>query len=661
MSGRQDNQGRHEHRGFARYGRYLGGPDPLAPPVDIADALADIGREVMEGTSLRRALQEYLRRGGRDRGLDDLARQVARKRSELLRRHKLDGTLSEIRELLDRAVLAERKQLARDLDDDARFAEMQLENLPSRTSEAVNELRDYQWRSPEARQAYQQIADLMGREALDQRFAGMKQALQNATEADRQAVNEMLADLNQLLEAHARGEDTDQQFADFMAKHGEFFPENPQTIDELLDALAQRAAAARRMRNSLTPEQRAELDALTEQAFGSPELSQALSRLDNNLMNLRPDQDWWGEEGFEGEQGLGMGEATGVMQQLSELDQLSEQLSQEYAGASLDDIDLDTLMRQLGAEAGVDAQRLRDLEKALRDSGYLERGSDDVLRLSPRAMRQLGKTLLKDVADRIAGRGGQRDTRTAGAAGERTGSSRAWEFGDTEPWDVTRTVSNAVARTVAEGGDPRAGVRLGLDDVEVTETEARTRAAVALLVDTSFSMVMEGRWLPMKQTALALHQLITTRFRGDELTLIGFGREAMAMDIAELTALPGARSQGTNLHHALMLANRFFRRNPTAQPVLLIVTDGEPTAHLEPDGEAYFDYPPAPHTIAVTVQELDAAMRLGSQITFFRLGGDPGLERFLDELARRVEGRVVAPQLDDLGAAVVGSYLSDRG
>ncbi len=254
MSGRQDNQGRHEHRGFARYGRYLGGPDPLAPPVDIADALADIGREVMEGTSLRRALQEYLRRGGRDRGLDDLARQVARKRSELLRRHKLDGTLSEIRELLDRAVLAERKQLARDLDDDARFAEMQLENLPSRTSEAVNELRDYQWRSPEARQAYQQIADLMGREALDQRFAGMKQALQNATEADRQAVNEMLADLNQLLEAHARGgEDTDQQFADFMAKHGEFFPENPQTIDELLDALAQRAAAARRMRNSLTP------------------------------------------------------------------------------------------------------------------------------------------------------------------------------------------------------------------------------------------------------------------------------------------------------------------------------------------------------------------------------------------------------------------------
>ncbi|HHV20381.1 MAG TPA: VWA domain-containing protein [Propionibacterium sp.] len=646
----------------ARYGRYRGGPDPLAPPVDLAEALEHIGREVMDGSSPERAMREYLRRGTRSQtGLDDLARQVARKRQQLLQRHRLDGTLEEIRELLDQAVLAERKQLARDLDDDARFAEMRMENLPPQTAAAVNELRDYDWRSSEAREAYQKIADLIGRESLDQRFAGMKQALENATDEDRARVNEMLQDLNELLEAHARGEDTDQQFRDFMAKHGEFFPEQPQNIDELLDALAQRAAAAQRMRNSLSPDQRAELDALAAQAFGSPELMESLTRLDQNLMALRPGEDWDGSEEFEGQQGMGLGEATGMMQELAELDELGEQLSQQYAGAALDDVDLEMLGRHLGDQAAVDARTLAELEKALREHGYLQRGSDNTLRLSPKAMRQLGKALLRDVAERLSGRTGNRDTRTAGAAGERTGSSRPWEFGDTEPWDVTRTVANAVQRTVAEGGDASRGVRLGVGDIEVTETEARTQAAVALLVDTSFSMAIEGRWVPMKRTGLALHHLISTRFRGDAMTVIGFGRTAGTLDIAELTALQTNYGiQGTNLHHALLLANRFFRRHPSAQPVLLVVTDGEPTAHLEPDGEAYFDYPPSQYTLSVTVNELDAAMRLGAQTTFFRLGDDPGLARFTEALARRVEGRVIAPELDDLGAAVVGSYLSDR-
>jgi uncharacterized protein with von Willebrand factor type A (vWA) domain len=646
----------------SRYGRYRGGPDPLAPPVDLAEALEAIGRDVMDGTSPERAMREFLRRGRRGRtGLDDLARGVARKRQQLLQKHRLDGTLQEVRELLDQAVLAERKQLARDLDDDARFAELQLENLPAQTAAAVNELQDYPWRSSEAREAYQKIADLMGRESLDQRFAGMKQALENATDEDRAAVNEMLRDLNELLEAHRRGEDTQQQFDDFMTKHGDFFPENPRNVDELLDSLAKRAAAAQRMRNSLSPEQRAELDALAAQAFGSPELMESLGRLDSNLMALRPGEDWTGGEEFKGQQGVGLGEAAGLMQDLAELDQLGDQLGQQYAGAALDDVDLEALDRQLGPEAAVDARRLTELERALRDSGYLRRGSDNRLRLSPKAMRQLGKALLKDVAERLAGRDGQRDTRTAGAAGERTGSTRSWEFGDTEPWDVTRTVTNAVQRIVAGGGDPRRGVRLGIADVEVTETEARTRAAVALLVDTSFSMAIEGRWVPMKQTALALHHLISTRFRGDELSVIGFGREAVTMDITELTALETNWGlQGTNLHHGLLLANRFFRRHPTAQPVLLVVTDGEPTAHLEPDGEAYFDYPPSRYTLAVTVQELESSLRLGAQTTFFRLGEDPGLARFLDALARRVQGRVIAPEVDELGAAVVGSYLGDR-
>ncbi len=644
----------------ARYGRFTGG-DPLAAPVDLAEALDAIGQDVMAGYSPERAMREYLRRGSRDRtGLDDLARQVAARRRDLLERHQLDGTMQEVKELLDHAVLEERKQLARDLDDDARFAEMQIENLSPSTAAAVSELSDYAWRSREARADYEKIKDLLGRELLEQRFEGMKQALENATDEDRAAVNEMLRDLNELLAAHRRGEDTPEQFDEFMDKHGDYFPENPQNIDELLNSLAQRAAAAQRMRNSMTQEQRDELDALATQAFGSPELMDSLSELDSNLQALRPGEDWGGSERFDGEQGIGLGDGTGVLQDLAELDALSEQLSQSYGGARMDDLDLDKLSRQLGEEAAVDARTLQELEKALRETGYLKKGSDGQLKLSPKAMRQLGKALLRDVAQRMSGRQGQRDVRQSGAAGERSGATREWAFGDTEPWDVTRTVTNAVIRTVSEGGSAREGVRLDIRDVEVTETEARTQACVALLVDTSFSMAMDGRWVPMKRTALALHTLIKSRFRGDALQLIGFGRHAEVMEIEQLTALDAMWAKGTNLHHALLLANRHFRKHPNAQPVLLIVTDGEPTSHLEPDGEVYFSYPPHPLTVAYAVRELDNAGRLGAQTTFFRLGEDPGLARFIDSMARRVDGRVVAPELDDLGAAVVGSYLGSR-
>jgi len=652
--------GRHQG-GRTRYGRYAGG-DPLAPPVDLAEALDAIGEDVMAGYSPERAMREFLRRGGRTQtGLDDLAAQVAARRRELLRQHRLDGTMQEVRELLDRAVLDERKQLARDLDDDARFAEVRLDALPASTAAAVTELADYPWRSPSARAAYEQIKDLLGRELLDQRFAGMKQALENATDEDRQAVADMIEDLNDLLEKHARGEDTPEDFERFMDAHGDFFPERPRDVDELVDALSARAAAAQRMLNSMTAEQRRELMELSAQAFGSPALMDALSRLDATLQALRPGEDWSGSERFGGQEGLGLGDGTGVLQDLAELDALADQLSQSYNGARMDDVDLDALARQLGNDAAVDARTLAELERALRESGYLKRGSDGQLRLSPKAMRRLGKELLRDVARRMSGRQGQRENRQAGAAGELSGASREWTFGDTEPWDVTRSLTNAVRRTVAVGGDPRRELRLDVRDVEVHETEARTQAAVALLVDTSFSMAMDGRWLPMKRTALALHTLVRSRFRGDHLQLIAFSRAAQVMDIDELTALDAMWDKGTNLHHALLLANRHFRRHPSAQPVLLIVTDGEPTSHLEPDGEVFFAYPPHPLTIAYAVRELETAGRLGAQTTFFRLGEDPGLARFVESMARRVDGRVVAPELDDLGAAVVGSYLGGRG
>ncbi len=653
-------------RHSSRYSAYTGGPDPLAPPVDLREALEQIGQDVMAGTSPRRALSELLRRGTKNMpGADRLAAEANRRRRELLQRNNLDGTLQEIKKLLDEAVLAERKELARALDDNARFGELQLDALSPSPAKAVQELSDYDWRSSEAREKYEQIKDLLGREMLDQRFAGMKQALEGATDEDRQRVGEMLDDLNDLLDKHARGEDTSADFEEFMHKHGEFFPENPRNVDELLDSLAKRAAAAQRFRNSLSADQRAELDALAQQAFGSPALMQALGRLDAHLQAARPGEDWDGSAQFSGDNPLGMGEGAQALADIGELEQLAEQLSQSYPGATMDDVDLDALARQLGDEAAIDAQTLAELERALVNQGFLDRGSDGQWRLSPMAMRRLGETALRDVAQQLSGRRGERDHRRAGAAGELTGATRPWQFGDTEPWNVTRTLTNAVLRqagTLADG--PTSAIHITVDDVEVSETETRTQAAVALLVDTSFSMVMENRWLPMKRTALALDHLVRTRFRSDALQIIAFGRYARTITTAELMGLEGVYEQGTNLHHALALAGRHLRRHPNAQPVLLVVTDGEPTAHLEDfDGDGtsvFFDYPPHPRTIAHTVRGFDDMARLGAQVTIFRLGSDPGLARFIDQVARRVEGRVVVPDLDGLGAAVVGDYLRSR-
>src|SRR5450755_59824 len=627
---------RARRRGYF-YGPYVDGPDPLAPPLDLRAALDRIGRDVMEGGSPRQALRELLRQGTPGRpGLDDLTRRLRERRRDLQRTNRIDGTLQEVRELLDRALTAERAALARQDSADARFRELDLETLPDNTGRAVRALADYDWQSADARQAYQQIQDLLGRELLDQRFSDLEQA----TSQDAQRIAEMLDDLNALLEAHAAGADTTSQFQDFMNRHGGYFPENPQTVDELVDLLAARSAAAQRMMQSLSPEQRAELADLTQQAFGDPRLGNSLGRLDALLQDLRPGADWSGSERFRGDNPMGLGEATRALEELGRLEELTGQLGQSYPGAEMDDIDLEALAAALGEQARADVETLAALERELREQGVFERAPDGSLRLSPKALRRLGESALRDVVDKLAARGGERATRRSGSAGEPTGASRPWAFGDTESWNVPRTLLNAQLRQA--GGDGRV---MDVADVEVVETERRTRAVVALCVDTSWSMVQDGRWLPMKRTALALHQLISTRFRTDALQLITFGRGAQRVELGKLIGLEGVYEQGTNLHHALLLAGQHLHRHPEAVPVVLVVTDGEPTAHVDADGGLIFAYPPRPETLQLTVAELDRLTARRAAITFFVLGGEPRLARFMDALARRCHGRVVAPDL----------------
>ncbi|TQS46523.1 vWA domain-containing protein [Cryptosporangium phraense] len=641
-----------------RYGRWAGGADPLAPPFDVREALDGIGDDILAGSTPTDALRRLLQRG-RDglQGLDDLRRQLRRRREQLRRSGRLDGTLEQVRELLDQALEAEKRALFADPGDMARFEEAELDALPSETASAVRALADRQWKSPEAAQKYQEIQDLLRREVLDSQFAGMKNALQNASPEDMARVRDMMADLNELLSKHARGEAGQQDLDQFLDKHGEFFPDRPNSIDELIDQLARRAAAAQRMMDGLTADQRAELGDLMDQMLGGDiGLSAEMERLNQQLRAARPDLRWGGDPRMQGQEGMGMGDATSAVAELSDVESLDRQLGQQYAGAGLDDVDEELVQRALGREAVDDLNNLRRIERELSRQGWLQNRNGQ-LELAPKALRRLGATALKRVFAQLHdGPRGDHDIPDAGAAGELTGSSRAWQFGDTQPLDVVRTVRNAVLRT----GPSSTGVRLTVDDFEVVETERRSRAAVALLVDLSYSMELNGTWGSAKSTALALHHLVTTRYPQDSIELIGFSQYARTLRPAELAGLDFDPVQGTNLQHALMLARRHLSRHSDAEPILLVVTDGEPTAHLERDGEAVFMWPPMPETLALTLAEVDRATRAGVAINVFMLGEDPRLIEFMTEVARRNGGRIFTSDAENLGEYVVSDFLKRR-
>lgn len=642
-----------------RYGPWRSGPDPLAPPFDVRAAVDELGRDVLAGGSLRDALRDLLRRGSAtNAGLDDLLEQVRRRRADLQRSGRLAGTLERVRELLDEALSAERAALSADPSEDARFREARLEAVPTDPARAVTDLESYDWRSNAARRAYQEIRRMLQQDVLDQQFRGVREALQGDDPEAAQRLRDMLAGLNALLSAHARGEDTADRFREFMDRHAEFFPEQPKDVDELIDLLAQRAAAAERFMRSLTPEQRDELARLVHDALQDLDLASELSQLRDNLRALRPGLDWSSRADVDGAEPLSYGQGTGIIAELADLDALVEQLAQQHPGATLDDVDVDALERQLGPAAVRDLHALRSLQRELERQGWLTRDRDG-LHLTPKALRRLGQTALRRVFAQLNARGqGDHEMPDAGAAGDPTGAWREWRFGDEQPIDVVRTVQHAVLRTA--GNRHGHSVALDVDDFAIVETEQRATAAVALCVDLSFSMVQEGRWGPMKQTAIALHHLMSTRFRQDALEIIGFNRWAARLSAPALAGIEPDWIQGTNLHHALLLAGRFLHRHPDAEPVVLVVTDGEPTAHLEDDGEAFFDWPPHPATIRRTIAEIDALTRYGATINVFMLGEDSGLQRFVDAVARRNGGRVFTPSTDRLGEYVVSDYLRAR-
>ena len=659
-----------------RYGQYRDGPDPLTPPYDARLALDELGDAVLGGSDPAAALRDLLRRGmGGERGLDDMLRRVRERQREVRSRGRLDGILEQARALLDTAIGQERAELFPDPGDEARMREAELDSLPSDTAQAIRRLADYDWRSAAARDTFEQLKDLLRRQVLDSQFRGMKDVLEGPDPESMQHVKDMLAELNQMLEADARGEHTQQDFDAFMDSYGDLFPDRPANLEELVDALVRRAMAAQRLMSSLSPDQRDELAGLMQQTLSDAGLAAEMARLADALRARRPELDMasWPGETMTGDSPLGLGDATTALADLADLAELETALRQDYPGARLDDIDEDAVRRALGRAAVDDMEALRQTERELERQGYLQRSAGK-LELTPKAVRRLGETALRRVfAELPEGGYGDHEQRDAGQAGEYTGATRPWQFGDEQAIDAPATVRNALLRDATafrrrpreeqdphhgEGDPPR--VRLSAQDFEVEETERRASAAVCLLVDLSYSMAIRGTWGAAKQTALALHALVRSRFPQDSIQVIGFSNYARELRETDLAGLGWDMVQGTNLHHALVLAGRYLDRRPEHDPVVLIVTDGEPTAHLRRDGQSWFDWPPAPETLELTLAEVDKMTRRRASLNIFMLVDDERLTAFVDEVARRNGGRVLRAQPERLGEYVVKDFLRTR-
>ncbi|GGK67867.1 hypothetical protein Ppa06_29020 [Planomonospora parontospora subsp. parontospora] len=647
-----------------RYGEYRDGPDPLAPPYDVRAALDQMGDAILSGSNPGHALRDLLKQGlpGAEnrRGLDDLLREVRRRRRELRERGRLDGTLERARALLDKAIGQERAELFPDPSDDARFRESVLDGVPDDPAGAIQSLGSYDWRSAAARRTFEELRDLLRRDVLDSQFRGMRQALADPDPAALERVREMMTALNDMLDRDARGEHTQSDFDDFMSKYGNMFPESPRNLEELVDALARRAAATQRLLASLTPAQREELAGLINQALEQAGLADQMRRLGESLQSRRPDLAWNTPERLGGDEPLGMADAVTALDELADLTQLEAALRQDYPGARLDDVDEAAIRRALGRSAVDDLRALRQIERELEQQGYLQRRRGR-LELTPKAVRRLGETALRRVfASLESGRRGDHDQVDAGAAGELTGSTRPWRFGDEQPIDVVRTVVNAVRRGPGRAGERSGAVALSVDDFEVAETERRTAAAVCLLVDLSYSMALRGTWAAAKQTAMALQALVSSKFPQDSVQIVGFSNYARVLQPDELAGLEWDMVQGTNLHHALLIAGRHLDRHPDFEPVVLVVTDGEPTSHLRRNGTYAFEWPPTRETLELTLAEVDKMTRRRATLNVFMLAEDERLKEFVDEVARRNGGRVFSPSADRLGEYVVSDFLRTR-
>lgn len=646
----------------ARYARWSGTQDPFPAAVSADAVMEGVSEDLLAGYTPDQALSRLLRRGlSGTEGLRDLRRRVEEARRRELERMGLEGPLRRVEERLGRIIDRERTALDFAADEAAAAVRRdQLDQLPADTGARLGALGDYDWADAQAGADFRALVDDLRRDVAEATFGRLAGSLGSMSGADLERTQDLLADLNAMIAARERGEDVTDDFARFRQRHGDLLPGEFETLDDLLGELARRMAAMSQLMAGLDPDQRAQLEAMAGQLLGDLDLAFQASQLAQALRRLYPELGW--NEGVAGAMPGGRDTASLTatvdwVEHLRAYEDLAAALGQAYPGARLEDIDEEALRRALGEDAARSLRALREIERVLEEAGAAQRRGG-ALELTSRGVRRLGERTLARIFERaVAGPVGTHRAQGAGGDGELTGSTRPLAYGDPFRLDVARTLYNAIAR----GGRQRVGPGVQLDpqDFELAEAERRVRATTVLLLDMSFSMPLRGNWIPAKKVALALHSLIASKFPEDRFYVVGFSDYARRLAPRDLLTTGWERVYGTNMQHAFMIARRLLAAHRGTEQQVIMVTDGEPTAHLE--GEVpYFAWPPEAITLRYTMAEAARLARTGATLNVFLLDHDPGAAAFVERMVSGYGGRIFYPDLADLGQVVVHDFLRGR-
>jgi uncharacterized protein with von Willebrand factor type A (vWA) domain len=654
-----------------RYSRWDGTQSGFE--ADALDVFAELTDDLLYHGDLNAALRRMMQSGFDDRngeqvkGIREMLEQLRQARKERLEQHDLGGVYDDIAKELREVVEAERAaidDLAREAREsgDARRQELtdevaaerhlQLDMLSPDLAGMVKDLQNYTFTSSEAQQRFDDLLDELRQQLMANQVNQMAGAMENLSAEDLARMKDMLAELNAMLEARQRGDDP--HFEQFMERFGDFFPENPQTLDELLEVMAQRMAAMQAMLNSMTPEQRAQLQQLSDQLLEDMDLRWQVDQLGQNLRGAFPDAGWNRSYDFTGQDPLGFAEAASMMAELGDLDQLENLLRGATSPGALAEVDFDRARELLGNESAESLERMSQLARQLEEAGLIE-NREGRYELTPRGIRRIGQNALADLFKNLStDKLGRHELQRSGVGHERDYDTKPYEFGDPFNLHIERTVRNAVRR--GGGGTP---VRLTPDDFEVERTETLVRSSTVLMLDLSLSMPMRDNFLPAKKVAMALHSLISSQFPRDYLGIVGFSEVARELKAEQLPEVSWDFVYGTNMQHAFQISRRLLSRQSGTKQIIMI-TDGEPTAHITPSGDVFFNYPPVRETVDLTLAEVARCTRDGIRINTFMLDPTPHLRTFVERLTEMNRGRAFFTTPETLGDYVLVDFIEQR-
>jgi uncharacterized protein with von Willebrand factor type A (vWA) domain len=641
--------------------------------LDAEAVLSELTDDLLYHGDLNSALRQLMREGMTDKdgnrieGLRDLMERIRQRREEIQDSGDLGGVYSEVADALRDILDEERHTIENDLraaeaSGDERRAEnarnsamernFRLDMMPDDLAGMVREMQHYDFQSQDAQRRFDELMDKLKNQLMQQMVDQMSDAMQNMSPQDMSRMKDMMAALNEMIEKRERGEDPG--FEKFMEEYGDFFPENPQTLDELLEQMAQRMQQMQAMMNSMSPEQRAQLQQLSEQLMEDMDLNFQMQRLSQNLQSLYPQQGWEQGYDFNGEEQMGMQQAMDAMAELGELQSMEGMLRQATNPAQLAEVDVEKVRQMLGDEAADSLDKLAQLTKMLEDAGLVNR-KEGRLELTPRGLRAIGNNSLRELFSKLSkDKFGQHKIHKDGSGHERSYNSKPYEFGDPFRLDLNQTIRNALRRQGS--GTP---VRLTPEDFEIEQTEHSTRSSTVLMLDLSMSMPMRGNFVPAKKVAMALHSLMSSQFPRDFLGLVGFSETAHVLTHEDLPEVSWDLAYGTNMQHGLKLARQMLARQ-TGTKQIIMITDGEPTAHITQSGQVFFNYPPVRETVEATLKEVMRCTKDNIRINTFVLDATSSLRHFIEQMTQINHGRAFFTDPDNLGSYVLVDFLENR-